>query len=138
MPKNVVPVLGIAGITLAAILGTAPDPVRGRDLFLAHCATCHGAWAEGDGPALSALGIAAPDLTEIATRRDGRFPYDEIRGIIEGRRASDAHHPRVMPAWGEEFTLAAGGGIRGQEDAWEKIEALMAYLESVQTDLETD
>ena len=81
--KSVLPVAGIAVITLASIFGHAPDPIRGRELFLANCAACHGSWAEGDGPATAALGINAPDLTQIARRRNGHFPYDEIRGIID-------------------------------------------------------
>lgn len=134
MPKSVVPLAGIVAITLATVTGTAPDPVQGREVFLANCAVCHGSWAEGDGPAVASLGIAAPDLTRIAARRNGHFPYDEIRGIIEGRRDVAEHGPRAMPVWGDEFAAAAGGGARGQEVAWERIEALVAYLESVQED----
>jgi len=136
MTRSVVPVLGVVSITIATVMGSAPDPVRGREIFLANCAACHGTYADGEGPAAAALGVSAPDLTGIATRRDGHFPYDEVRGIIEGRRDVAEHGPRVMPVWGEEFAAAAGGGIRGEEIAWDNIEALVAYLETVQTDYE--
>ena len=136
MTRSVLPVLGVASITIATVMGSAPDPVRGREIFLANCAACHGSYADGAGAAAAALGINAPDLTEIATRRDGKFPYDEIRGIIEGRRDVAEHGPRIMPVWGEEFAVAAGGGMRGENVAWDKVEALVAYLETVQTDYE--
>lgn len=136
--KSVLPVAGIATITLAAVIGHAPDPIQGRELFLANCAACHGSWAEGDGPATAALGINAPDLTQIARRRDGHFPYDEVRRIIEGRRDVREHGPRVMPVWGEEFEIAAGGGARAEGIAWERIEALVAYLETVQEGYEAE
>lgn len=132
MAKSVIPLAGVIALTVATVTGTAPDPLRGREVFLANCAVCHGDWAGGDGPAAAALGVDAPDLTRIAERRDGRFPYDEVRGIIEGRRQVAEHGPRTMPVWGDEFAEAAGGGPEGRQAAWERIEALVAYLESIQ------
>lgn len=135
--KSIVPLAGIVVMTLATVAGTAPDPVRGREVFLANCAVCHGDWADGDGPAAAALGLDAPDLTRIAERRGGHFPYDDVRGIIEGRRQVAQHGPRGMPVWGEVFEAAAGG-LRAEDVAWARIEALVAYLESIQVDPEAD
>ena len=176
--KSVLPVAGIATITLAAVIGHAPDPIQGRELFLANCAACHGSWAEGDGPATAALGINAPDLTVVRARVSpmlwplaGIMPWrkamressnaklsaaEAIRTIeplnrprknlmsassaevTAGRRDVREHGPRVMPVWGEEFEIAAGGGARAEGIAWERIEALVAYLETVQEGYEAE
>lgn len=128
MAKSVIPLAGIVSITVATVLGHGPDPEWGREIFLANCAVCHGSYAEGDGPAMSALDAHAPDLTEIAQRRGGYFPYDEVRAIVDGRRDVAEHGPRLMPVWGQEFTAPSGD----DNHAWDQIEAVVAYLESVQ------
>lgn len=53
----------------------AADPERGRELFLANCATCHGLQAQGTdaGPSLIGVGAAAVDF-QVGT---GRMPLQE-------------------------------------------------------------
>ncbi|MEJ2514045.1 MAG: cytochrome c [Gammaproteobacteria bacterium] len=132
MAKSVIPLAGVIGITVATVLGHGPDPEWGREIYVTNCAVCHGRYAEGDGPAMAALDVGAPDLTEIARRRGGYFPYDEIRGIVDGRRDVAEHGGRLMPVWGAEFTMASGD----EDRAWDQIEAVVAYLESVQVEVE--
>lgn len=73
-----------------------PNPVaadtaslaRGKKLFQAHCASCHGAQGQGDGPAGRALKPGPADLTAMAGRHsDGDFAWK----IANGRGP--------MPAW---------------------------------------
>ena len=61
---------------------------RGKKLFAANCASCHGRAARGDGPAGAALNPKPADLTVMAGQHpDGDFAWK----IAEGRGA--------MPAW---------------------------------------
>lgn len=61
---------------------------RGRKLFSANCASCHGAKGRGDGPAGKALNPKPADLTAMAGQHpDGDFAWK----IANGRGA--------MPAW---------------------------------------
>jgi mono/diheme cytochrome c family protein len=46
------------------------DPARGRALFAANCATCHGATGAGDGPGAALLRPKPANLTEHAYVRD--------------------------------------------------------------------
>mgnify|MGYP001609591661 CR=1 FL=1 len=73
-----------------------PNPVkannasraRGKKLFAANCASCHGRAARGDGPAGAALNPKPADLATMAGQHpDGDFAWK----IAEGRGA--------MPAW---------------------------------------
>ena len=127
---------GGAGGDESQTRGAAPASAilaeRGRELFQRYCAACHGASAEGDGPAAPALRTAPPDLTRIAARRAGRFPDAEIASWIDGRFESPAHGTREMPVWGVQlrYELPASGLeeeiVRGQ------IEMLIEYLRSIQ------
>ena len=61
---------------------------RGKKLFQAKCASCHGASARGDGPAGAALNPRPADLTAMAGQHpDGDFAWK----IATGRGP--------MPAW---------------------------------------
>ncbi len=73
-----------------------PNPVkadkasleRGRKLFEANCASCHGAQGRGDGPAGQALKPRPADLVQMGSgHSDGDFAWK----IAEGRGP--------MPAW---------------------------------------
>jgi mono/diheme cytochrome c family protein len=82
----------------------APSDIieSGRETYLFHCAACHGRTGKGDGPVVSSLKAAPPDLTTLAKRRGGRFPEDQISAFIVGRRPS-AHGSSDMPVWGPLF-----------------------------------
>jgi mono/diheme cytochrome c family protein len=123
--------LGLIAGLAACHVGADDDVQRGAALFYANCAACHGPHAEGDGPACRALAVPVPDLTTIAVRHDG-FPAESLREVIDGRREMVAHGSRSMPVWGEEFTLAAGADEAAADEAAARIEALLAWLESVQ------
>jgi mono/diheme cytochrome c family protein len=78
------------------------EPESGKDLYVRYCASCHGVDARG-GTALSKLmSIPTPDLTRIASRRNGWFPEVTVREIVDGRYA--AHGDREMFVWGSILT----------------------------------
>jgi mono/diheme cytochrome c family protein len=107
---------------------------RGAALFADHCAGCHGAGAVGDGALARTLGLAAPDLTGLATRAGGVFPLPRVVEVIEGR-APLPGHGTAMPAFGPMMTgvdavVDGPGGDPVRADAG--ILSLAAWLASVQ------
>ena len=116
---------------------TAPNVTlaEGERLFAANCATCHGANAEGSGPAASGLSTYPPDLTKIATRREGVWPMLEIMSIVDGYTKTNT--PRAdMPIIAE---LTEGPAVKfdtgnGQiRSAPARLIALTNYIESIQS-----
>ncbi len=107
-------------------------PNLGEEHFRRYCASCHGLAGKGDGPAAGALKAKAPDLTQLATRRGGKFDDAEIASFIDGRAEVSAHGTREMPVWGEVFASAAGGGSIGDEFSRGKVQVLLEYLKSIQ------
>lgn len=119
--------------TLAAPLAAEENPT-GAALFAAHCATCHGMEARGDGPMAAFLTVAVPDLTGLAARNGGAFPMFEVVRSIDGRARPGAHGG-PMPLWGAIFGETPGLTVGLQEgplEAQGRIMALTLWLESIQ------
>ncbi len=110
----------------------AAAQASGGHLFKTYCARCHGAQARGDGPAAHALNTAVPDLTRIAHRNGGEFPAERIYRIIDGQSQIPAHGGRAMPLWGYDFFGTEADDESAHREASLKIEALVAYLASIQ------
>ena len=97
-------------ITLTSQLGVshhakADDPHLGIIEYEISCMPCHGIDGRGDGPHAKTLKTFPADLTQIAKRNNGEFPYKKIADIIDGRATVAVHGPREMPVWGDR-TLA--------------------------------
>jgi mono/diheme cytochrome c family protein len=109
--------------------GPAPKPFEGAKTFQYHCAACHGADGRGRGPAAAALKYAPPDLTLISQRNGGKFPFQRVKGIIEGKiDGSIAHSDREMPMWGPTFHE-----VESDQDWGEvRLDAATKHLESIQ------
>lgn len=106
---------------------TGPDDL-GSQLFRAHCASCHGTDARGNGPLAEHLRHNPPDLTQFTRRNGGTFPREQIRRIIDGRDVP-VHGDRDMPVWGEAFKAVAGSNAAAVKA---RIEAIVRYLEGIQ------
>jgi mono/diheme cytochrome c family protein len=122
--------LALAAPQRPALPGTAAS--EGQRLFVRFCAACHGVNGAGDGPAAPALHPPPADLTQIAQRRDGRFPVAEITAYIDGRTAIPAHGSREMPIWGVWIGERAGGGRAGEQITHNLLTAILAYLQAIQ------
>lgn len=76
----------------------------GKSEFNSSCAVCHGPLGKGDGPYVS-LGYAiAADLTTLARRNSGVFPFQRVYEFIDGRQMVRAHGAKDMPVWGSRYT----------------------------------
>jgi hypothetical protein len=54
----------------------------GQLMYKNYCAACHGAVAKGNGPTASMLKTPPPDLTTLAKRHMGKFPYDYVSSVL--------------------------------------------------------
>ena len=105
------------------------NPSSGKEMYLAYCASCHGADGKGNGPAAPALKMPATDLTQLAAKNGGNFPDAHIMQIIRGDSMTAAHGNKDMPVWGPVF-LQMGGHDTAQVQL--RIRNLTKYLESIQ------
>ena len=126
----------IAGLILAASTATVDANeviAQGRDRYVNDCGGCHGVDARGGGAVAAALKMPPSDLTVLARDNSGTFPEDYVRRVVDGRELPPAAHGETsMPVWGEHYKRALPGYSEAVVSA--KIDALIAYLKSVQSD----
>jgi mono/diheme cytochrome c family protein len=104
-------------------------PLDGAKIFQQHCATCHGTDGRGHGPAAGALQQPPQDLTLLSRKNGGKFPYQQVKEITDGKRSpTAAHGTREMPVWGPIFHQ-----VESDQDWGEvRLDAVTKYLESLQ------
>jgi mono/diheme cytochrome c family protein len=142
MIKGLTGLYVVAGVFLVFAVGAAQkrplqtpqekqllDSFKGPELFKAYCATCHGKDAKGGGPMAASLRIAPPDLTRVAVRNGGTFPFLQVQKIISGEQQTPATHgTREMPVWGPIFSEVTWDQDLGRV----RIYSLAMYLEAIQ------
>jgi mono/diheme cytochrome c family protein len=101
----------------------------GKQTYLHYCAACHGADGRGDGPAASVLKTAPPDLTTLAKRHDGKFPYDYVSDVLRFGTRINAHGSSDMPIWGPIFGSMDNYDLAAVR---KRIKDLSDYLASLQ------
>ena len=139
----------IAGISLATVVliampvfaraqgenAGAQNANIGQQLYESHCAVCHGADAQGNGPLASILKRKVPNLTLLQKNNHGVFPVQRVYEIIDGTKPIEGHGTPDMPAWGVEFMKEAppfGGPVAKEEYVTAQILALIGYLAGIQ------
>jgi mono/diheme cytochrome c family protein len=116
----------VALMASAAAHAAEPD---GASLYANHCSSCHGRWAEGDGPMVPIMTIAPPSLRTLRARNADIYPADAIAAYIDGRRLVVSHGDRQMPVWGDVFQSATGGD---EALVAARIKAIVAFIETLQ------
>ena len=109
----------------------APPPPSGAMTFATHCASCHGAHGEGDGPVAATMAVAVPSLRTLEQRNGGEFPVEAVAGYIDGRNLPAAHGTRLMPVWGDVFA-ATQRLVVDAEDPEARIAAVIDFLRELQ------
>ena len=100
----------------------------GAALYRTYCAACHGKAGRGDGSLASQLATRPSDLTTLAHRNGGSFPFETVYRVIDGRSPVKAHG--AMPAWGEAF--GDSGRAADRTKARERLTLLTQYVASIQ------
>ena len=101
----------------------------GQLIYGRYCAACHGREGKGDGPVAPGLVKKPIDLTALASKNGGKFPYDKIARAIDGRETPRAHGTPDMPVWGEVFAKTAGTDAPSVGDA---VKRITHYVWSIQ------
>jgi mono/diheme cytochrome c family protein len=121
--------VGLAGWGRAA---ERPDPdaaARGKVIYQRYCASCHGSEARGNGPLAADLRVPPSDLTRLAEKNHGPFPFDVVARSIDGRQTTRGHGTPDMPVWGEIFPRTAGTESPSTSSA---VGRIAHYLWSIQ------
>lgn len=107
----------------------APNLAAGKRTFHQYCASCHGTDARGEGPAAVILKTAPPDLTTLAKRHGGKFPYEYVFDVLRFGTRFTSHGSSDMPVWGPIF-----GSLENYNEAAvrKRINDLSDYLASLQ------
>lgn len=96
----------LLSLSTLLLFSSCSDPEAapsGQALYFRHCASCHGAAGDGQGPLAASLLRPPSDLRTIAKRSGGRFDEAEVMAVIDGRRTVAEHGSREMPVWGTAF-----------------------------------
>lgn len=96
--RHILAIAALAG--LSACTTEAPDPT-GRQNFVRYCASCHGTDATGNGPNAADWPAVPPDLTGLAARNGGSFPFATVMTKVWG--AADGSHRATMPGFSAFF-----------------------------------
>jgi len=102
---------------------------KGRIIYQRYCGNCHGTGARGDGPLASELRTPPTDLTRLAVKNGGRFPFAAVTQAVDGRKSTRGHGAPDMPVWGEVFPKTSGTDSPSVESA---VGRLTHYLWSIQ------
>lgn len=120
---------------VANFLGVHPVAAdsTGQSEYMTACAGCHGESGKGDGPLAALLKIGTPDLTGLASRNGGKFPFEYTLFMIDRRNVLPVHGDD-MPVWGDRFQASASSerGETAEMVARGRILSLVYYLESIQ------
>lgn len=103
---------------------------QGKSDFQWHCTICHGDDGTGGGPMGKMLIKRPADLTTIAKRNNGTFPFWQVFRIISGNEEVPGHETFQMPNFWRRFGR--------DEREWGflppqmRVLALTHYVESLQ------
>jgi mono/diheme cytochrome c family protein len=102
-------VAAIAALLAAASAAIAADKFDfGKREYDSNCAVCHGKLGRGDGPYAGIVDTIIADLTTLAKKNGGVFPFARVVEFVDGRQTVKAHGPRDMPVWGQDYLVKAG------------------------------
>jgi mono/diheme cytochrome c family protein len=130
--QQVLPSTMIAAMICLAAALWAATPAQGQSTgkhdFEKLCAPCHGDDGTGKGRDLTEAN--PPDLTDISSRNGGRFPFDKVYRIVDGREMMDSHKRFAMPFWG--VYLQKQGIHESEAAVKQRISEIVRYVETMQ------
>lgn len=107
---------------------------QAKEMFQRYCATCHGPGGTGDGVMSGFLKKQPADLTQLAKKNGGEFPFHRTMQFIDGTQDVRAHGDPDMPVWGEVFKHDTAGSPSQQAEIRTKILLITQYVRSIQAE----
>ncbi len=135
MPRKLIQrVLSSAALAcFTVILGTVTKAVgqSGRHDFEQLCAPCHGIDGTGKGRDLTEAN--PPDLTAISLKNGGKFPFEKVYRIVDGREMMDLHKRFAMPFWGTYLkNQSPQSSAESDAAVKQRITDIVRYVETMQ------
>jgi mono/diheme cytochrome c family protein len=100
-------VVGLALFGVGAVGFAAEKADFGKQEYDANCAVCHGLAGKGDGSYGELLKTRATDLTVLAKKNGGVYPFARVYEAIDGTLPVKAHGTTEMPIWGTVYKAKA-------------------------------
>jgi mono/diheme cytochrome c family protein len=127
--------ISVGLLAAAAFVANASESKRavlgdGRMEFEENCTACHGKDGTGTGELAVKLVKPPKDLTAIAARNGGAFPFWQVFEIIAGETPVAGHDTFQMPQYSKR--MRAQEGAPGFLPAHVRVLELTHYLESIQ------
>lgn len=127
---GILPLLGCMGWSS---LASAKEPIPpAKQAYLRYCSACHGESGKGDGVVSHLMTPRPTDLTQLAKKNNGEFPFMRVIRIIDGRETMRAHGDPDMPVWGEIFASEVPGAMNKEANIRGKVLLITEYLASIQ------
>jgi mono/diheme cytochrome c family protein len=135
--RVVLPSVLLLGVACLAGAGPAVNETElpptymptGQQMYAQYCAACHGTDGKGHGPLAVVLKTPPADLSTLAQRHQGKFPYDYVRSVLEFGPGFLAHGSSEMPTWGPIFRYY---DKRNEKVVKQRIKNLSDFLASLQ------
>jgi mono/diheme cytochrome c family protein len=132
--------LPVEALLTALALLVAPSPghaaepasTPGPAMYLRYCGACHGPAGKGDGIAGTFITPKPADLTQIAKKNGGTFPFQVVQAYIDGTKDMRAHGDPAMPVWGETFRAESGWDMGRRVEVQGKLMLITEYVRSIQ------
>lgn len=127
---------GMRQLSVAAVLALSAcvgetETQPGREIYKSYCVTCHGSSGQGNGPLAQDLPVRPADLTRLAVRNEGAFPYSGVMARVYGYPGQF----HVMPEFGP---VLEGPTVMWRDETGGVVETpralldLARYLETLQ------
>lgn len=120
---------------LAAAAGAQAEESKleqGGQMYRRFCGACHGLTGQGDGIVSGLMQPPPTNLTLLAKRNGGVFPFMQTMNQTNGTTAVRAHGDPNMPVWGEilKEPLRSDGETRANVQG--RTMLIVKYIESLQ------
>jgi len=95
-----------------------------------YCASCHGLDGKGRG---AWNGTRVPDLTQLRRKNGGKFPFENVYRVVDGRSKFPWHQRRPdMPFWGQVFQEEEKNEPAAKAKVEARIAAIVDYVRGLQ------
>ena len=106
-------ILGLVALAVAASFAASAQAQKkkldfGKHEYDSNCAVCHGLKGKGDGPYAGMGSQAIADLTQLAAKNGGTYPFQRVYEVIDGSQILRGHGTSEMPIWGQRYRAQAG------------------------------